>query len=62
MIFRPTRDPERPVRHLAWRTRLFGIAAVLALAGIGADIEALRWAALAVLGVTAGLGFVSRRG
>ena len=62
MIFRPSREEQRPVRHLEWRIRLFGVGAILAVAGIGADIEALRWAALAVLAGAAGLSVLASRG
>lgn len=48
-MFRPARSPDRPVRHLRWRLRLFAAAAVLALAGMYFDDGWLIWAAMAVL-------------
>lgn len=60
-MFRPSRASDRPVRFLEWRIRLFGAAAILAVAGIGADVEVLRWAALGVLAVTAVLNILAGR-
>jgi len=61
-MLRPSRDSDRPVRYLQWRIRLFGTGAILALFGIGADIELLRWAALVVLGGAAALSVMASRG
>lgn len=60
-MLRPSRDSDRPVRYLGWRIRLFGAGAILALFGIGADIEALRWTALLVLGGAAALSVMAAR-
>jgi hypothetical protein len=60
-VLRPSRATDRPVRYLEWRIRLFGVAAILAVLGIGADVEALRWAALGVLAVTAALSILAGR-
>ena len=60
-MFRPSRASDRPVRYLEWRIRLFGVAAILAVFGIGADVEPLRWAALGVLAVAATLSILAGR-
>jgi len=50
------------VRHLEWRIRLVGVGAILAVFGIAADVELLRWAALIVLAAAAVLSVVASRG
>ena len=60
-MFRPTRTDDRPVRFLDWRIRLAGSGAILAAFGIAADVELLRWLALAVLLAAAVLGIVASR-
>lgn len=50
------RDPDRQVKHLTWRVRLFGGGAILALVGIYFNARWLIWAAMAVLVV----GFLLR--
>lgn len=54
------RSSDRPVRHLEWRVRLFGVAAILAIAGIGAEIGWLVNLAIVVLAGTMLLGWVGR--
>jgi len=49
------------VRHLEWRVRLVGAGAILAVFGIAADVELLRWAALAVLVGAAALSVIAGR-
>lgn len=43
------RDPDRSVRFLAWRVRIFGAGAILALVGIYYEATWMIWAAMAVL-------------
>lgn len=52
------RRRDRPVRHLAWRVRLMGAGAILALAGIYHDSAALLNAAIGVLLVGFALRFL----
>jgi hypothetical protein len=46
---RPSRNPDRPVRHLEWRVRFFAAGALLALAGMYLRLDWVVNAALAVL-------------
>ncbi len=59
-MLRPSRSG-RATRWLAWRVRFFGVGAILAVFGIGADVELLRWAALAVLVLVAALSVMAAR-
>ena len=52
------RSPERPVRFLEWRVRLFGAGAILAVAGMAAEMGWLIWIAIVVLLVGFLLRFV----
>lgn len=52
------RDPDREVKHLAWRVRLFGAGAILGVLGIYLDARWLIWVAIAVLVVGFFLRFV----
>ncbi len=60
-MLRLDRSGDRPVRFLEWRIRLFGAGAILAVFGIGADVELLRWAAFAVLAAAAVMSLVAAR-
>lgn len=51
-------DPEREVKHLTWRVRLFGAGAILGVLGIYFDARWLIWAAIAVLVVGFFLRFI----
>lgn len=48
-MFRPDRSPDRPVKHLEWRLRLFGAAAILAGFGMYFDQGWLIWSSMVVL-------------
>jgi hypothetical protein len=50
------RSRERPVRHLEWRIRLFGVGAILGVAGIA---TATSWLVNVAIGVLA-LGVLLR--
>ena len=50
------RDPDREVRHLAWRVRIFGAGAIVALVGIYFEAE---WLVSVAIGILL-LGFVLR--
>lgn len=56
MIFRPSRDPDRPVRRLEWRMWLFGTGAVVALIGMASGQAWIIYLAIVLLAV----GLVSR--
>lgn len=58
---RPSRDADRPVRHLTWRVRLFAAGAALALAGMYLRMDWLINVALAVLLLGFGLRFLPER-
>jgi hypothetical protein len=48
--------------HLEWRIRLFGVGAIVGMAGIFAEIRWMIWIALAVLAVGFLLRFAGDRG
>lgn len=54
------RSRDRPVRHLAWRVRLLGVAAVLAIAGMMLESGWMVNGAIVVLLVTFALRFIGR--
>lgn len=43
------RRPDRPVRYLEWRVRLFGAGALLGVVGIATDTGWMIWLAIVVL-------------
>jgi hypothetical protein len=43
------RDPDREVKHLRWRVRLFGVGAILALVGMYFEVAWMIWSAIGVL-------------
>ena len=55
------RDPDREVRHLRWRVRLFGAGAVVGLVGIYLDASWVVWAAVAILVLGFGLRFLPEK-
>jgi hypothetical protein len=59
---RASRRRDLSTHHLAWRVRLFGIGAVLALAGVYLDRSWLVNVALGVLVVGFALRFVPEKG
>ena len=56
------RDPERNVGLLVWRVRLFGAGAILAIAGMVAEMSWMVWIAIVVLVVGFALRFVPAEG
>ena len=52
------RSGSRPVQFLHWRVRLFGVAAILAVFGIGADQGWMVNVAIGVLAVSLVLGML----
>ena len=56
------RSPDRPVRHLEWRVRLLGVAAVLAIAGMMLENGWMVNGAIGVLLVTFALRFIGPAG
>jgi hypothetical protein len=52
----------QPSPHLEWRIRIFGVGAILAIAGMIADLSWMIWMALAVLLVGFLLRFLPQRG
>jgi hypothetical protein len=52
----------RSAGHLEWRIRLFGVGAIVGLAGMYARIRWMIWIALAVLAVGFLLRFLPARG
>lgn len=54
------RSRRRPRAHLEWRIRLFGVGAILAVAGIATESRWLINVAIAVLALGALLRFVGR--
>jgi hypothetical protein len=48
-MMRPDRSPEREVKYLEWRVRIFSVGAVIAVFGLYYDNAWIIWAALAVL-------------
>ena len=56
------RSPKLSRSHLEWRVRLFGMGAILAVVGMGAQQPWLINVAIAVLGVGFLLGLLARRG
>lgn len=61
-VFRPDRSPDRPVRHLEWRLRLFGVAAILALVGMYFGESWVIWVAMGVLVAGLLVRFLPERG
>ena len=57
-----TRSPKPSRSHLEWRVRLFGMGAILAVVGMGAEQPWLINLAIGVLGVGFLLGLLARRG
>ena len=57
-----TRSGEPSRRHLEWRVRVFGMGAILALAGMWAEQPWLINVAIGVLGVGILLRLFARRG
>ena len=57
-----TRSPKPARSHLEWRIRLFGMGAILAVVGMGAEQPWLINVAIGVLAVGFLLGLLVRRG
>ena len=60
MFITRARKPSRS--HLEWRIRTFGIGAILAVVGMGAEQPWLINVAIGVLGMGFALGMLARRG
>jgi hypothetical protein len=55
------RDPDREVKHLEWRIRIFGGGAILALVGLYFEAGWMIWVAIGVLVAGFLLRFLPRR-